>query len=606
MKLTSRPLKTALRQLGDRFLPQARAMDLSPVLLRFYDDTTEQAYLTFFHENSLFQIRLAAVVGMMTLGMFSIVDVLYSPMPEAAILVGQRVIFGWSLFIAFLGLTYSRYSRKHTQHGLLALVILIGFDVLVMIPIAAKPVGYHYYVGVIITLIFCYSFLRTQFIVAVIAGSVLTISYLVLSILWFHPPQALLVISNMFMVSAHMVGLLASYSLDYYSRREFFLRHKLELANQSIADQSQQIVYEKERVEAIFNNNSDAVILLDNNGELTATNTAFEQHFAGKSNAFRGQKLILLLEDTSVDLVIQTLATVQKSQQAQTIDVVALRCDGTTFDASAAFSPVVTTENGVDGIVCSLRDISIRKQMERRLQQALEHEAEISQLRSRFISMASHDLRNPLAVIQSSIEVLSQYSDRLTEEKKRAKFDQIRASIKIMVDMLNDVLTIGKLNTGRLLFAPEQFDLQNFCRMLVSEANILVEHKQEIAFSCSGACASVMMDQKLVRYIVSNLLSNAIKYSTDNSPIIFDVRCDKHQVILHIQDQGIGIPEAHQQHLFETFRRAGNVGAIPGTGLGLAIVKQSVESHGGTISFESEEGLGTTFTVALPLNSPEK
>jgi len=121
-----------------------------------------------------------------------------------------------------------------------------------------------------------------------------------------------------------------------------------------------------------------------------------------------------------------------------------------------------------------------------------------------------------------------------------------------------------------------------------------------IDFSSQVDYCSAYVDSKLLRHILGNLLSNAIKYSPDGSPVTFTVNCDPDQITFRVQDLGIGIPEKDQQHLFEAFHRAGNVGQISGTGLGLAIVKQSVELHGGTIAFESEEGAGTTFTVTIP------
>lgn len=596
---------TNLSQLSEKILPNAGGMGLSPLVLRFHQARVEQAYQDYYHQHSQFQTRLATVVGMITLAMFSIVDVLYSPLPQGLILVGLRVIVGWGAFLLFLGLTYSRYSRQYTRYGLLILIVFIGFVVMVMIPIAAKPIGYHYYVGIILTLIFYYIFLRAQFLYTLFAGGILTISYLILSVYWFRPPQSLLVISNMFMFSANFVGLIASYNLDYYWRREFLLRRKLEEAHRDIAHQSAVIAYEKERIEAIFNNNSDAVVLVDKLGVITEANAAFSLNFAGQPDNFLGQDLGSLVVDSCVESVTDAIETVLRDQQGCTIDVVALREDGSTFDASAAFSPMLVKGDSPAGIVCSLRDISTRKRMERQLQQALEHEAEIAHMRSRFISMASHDLRNPLAVIKSSIFLLSHYSDKLSEEKKRAQYDQIHTSISIMVDMLNDVLTVGKLEANKLEFAPELFDIRDFCQTLVDEASIITGSGQEIAFACSGSCRAVMLDQKLVRHIVSNLLSNAIKYSLDDSTVVFDMQVEEHQVTLRIQDHGIGIPQADQKRLYETFFRASNVGPVSGTGLGLAIVKQSVDLHGGTITFESAEARGTTVTVTLPCASSE-
>ncbi|MCB9451383.1 MAG: hybrid sensor histidine kinase/response regulator [Anaerolineaceae bacterium] len=238
--------------------------------------------------------------------------------------------------------------------------------------------------------------------------------------------------------------------------------------------------------------------------------------------------------------------------------------------------------------------------LQKRLQQALIREMEVNEIRSRFLSMASHDLRNPLAVILTTTDLLSRYADKMSEEKKNINFDKIRAQVQIMVDMLDDVLTVGKVDVGKVTFTPEVFDLEAFCQILIEEVSIVIDKAQKVIFTCTGECSRVMMDKGLIRHIVSNLLSNAVKYSPRNEPVTLDVVCDGHKAVFRIQDQGIGIPEDDQQHLFETFYRAANVGRIAGTGLGLSIVKQSVDIHGGSIEFESAEGIGTTFTITIP------
>jgi signal transduction histidine kinase len=140
----------------------------------------------------------------------------------------------------------------------------------------------------------------------------------------------------------------------------------------------------------------------------------------------------------------------------------------------------------------------------------------------------------------------------------------------------------------------------DFCRNLVTEMKQATASDQTIHFGSEGTCHTALLDAQLLRHILGNLLSNAIKYSPQDYSITFAVTCHPDQISFLVQDQGIGIPEEDQAKLFDTFHRASNVRQIPGTGLGLAIVKQSVELHGGTIAFESEEGTGTTFTVTIP------
>jgi signal transduction histidine kinase len=173
-----------------------------------------------------------------------------------------------------------------------------------------------------------------------------------------------------------------------------------------------------------------------------------------------------------------------------------------------------------------------------------------------------------------------------------------------MTQLLEDVLTIGKAEAGKLKFTPSPMDLVAFCRDLVESLQMSAREQHQINFVAVGDGSDAQMDEKLLAHVLTNLLSNAVKYSPDGGMVQFDLICEYSWAIFRIQDSGIGIPPDDLERLFESFRRASNVGAIPGTGLGLAIVKKCVDLHGGQITVESEVGAGTTFTVTLPLKSP--
>ena len=172
-----------------------------------------------------------------------------------------------------------------------------------------------------------------------------------------------------------------------------------------------------------------------------------------------------------------------------------------------------------------------------------------------------------------------------------------------MTEMLNDVLVIAKGEAGRLDFRPDAFDLVEYCRYLVEEAQLNVNNQHAIAYVRQYKSMPCCMDEKLLEHILSNLLSNAIKYSPTGSTVKFTLTCQQGRAIFEIQDQGIGIPPEDLPRLFESFYRATNVGNIQGTGLGLAIVKKCVDIHNGEITVTSKVGVGTTFTVTLPLVS---
>ncbi|MGC1246918.1 MAG: ATP-binding protein [Spirulinaceae cyanobacterium] len=250
-------------------------------------------------------------------------------------------------------------------------------------------------------------------------------------------------------------------------------------------------------------------------------------------------------------------------------------------------------------LVGVVEDITERKQAELEMSKALVAEKELNQLKSSFVSMVSHEFRNPLNSISGLVQILKLYGNELTTEKKQAMFPRIQSSIERMTNLLDDMLMIGKAEEGKLKFKLAFLELEKFCHSLISEIKLSQDKKHEIILNYQGKTASII-DEKLLRYILTNLLSNAVKYSPQGKTINFDVICDSSQVVFQIKDRGIGIPVEDQKRLFESFYRAENVNQIEGTGLGLAIVKHCVDLHGGTITFKSEEGIGTKFTLTIP------
>jgi signal transduction histidine kinase len=243
---------------------------------------------------------------------------------------------------------------------------------------------------------------------------------------------------------------------------------------------------------------------------------------------------------------------------------------------------------------------------ELQLRASLEKQQELNELKSRFVAMASHDLRSPLTTILSVTDLLESHSHQLSEEKKQSYLQLSRDAVKHMTQLLNDILVIGEAEAGKLEFQPAPLDLVSFCDELVEELQLSTNGKCSLNFVSQGSFPNVWMDEKLLRQIFINILSNAIKYSPENSTVNFELTCLKNKAIFHVRDRGIGIPSVYQQRLFEPFHRGSNVGSISGTGLGLAIVKRCVESHGGTIEVISKVKVGTTIIVTLPMYSYEE
>ena len=214
--------------------------------------------------------------------------------------------------------------------------------------------------------------------------------------------------------------------------------------------------------------------------------------------------------------------------------------------------------------------------------------------------MTSHEFRTPLTAILSAAELLRDYGERMQQDQKAEVLAGIGEGVQRMTRMLDRVLLLGKAEAHMLEFAPRSVDLPALCHELLNEARTQQAHSHcELVGEFSGAPATGLFDDKLLRHILGNLLSNAIKYSPRGGTVGFKVFEARGRTVFEVSDQGIGIPADEIPHLFESFHRASNVGDIQGTGLGLAIVKNAVDLHGGTISVHSVAGEGTRFAVEI-------
>lgn len=234
------------------------------------------------------------------------------------------------------------------------------------------------------------------------------------------------------------------------------------------------------------------------------------------------------------------------------------------------------------------------------LERALEHERELGELKSRFVTMVSHEFRTPLGIIMSAVELVRHYSERLPDEEKERLLLEIHTSTKHMGDLMEQVLLLGRAEAGKVSCHPQPIDLEKAVGRVVAQTEASSGGKCPIVVATDGDFDHVSLDEALLRHILFNLLGNAVKYSPEDSVVTLRLSRRGSGVRIEVIDRGIGIPQKDLPHLFETFHRCSNVGEIPGTGLGLVIVKRCAELHGGTVDVESEPGQGTTFTVDLP------
>jgi len=356
-----------------------------------------------------------------------------------------------------------------------------------------------------------------------------------------------------------------------------------------------------ERIEVILNSSEDVIILASAEGLIQQANPAFERVFEYHPDRMFNKPLSKLITQQSRDNFEEVMQDLIEQNKMQRLDVTAKISEQSSFFADVVLSPVLN-RNQLTGIICSFRDVSARKQLEIELREALQKEKELNELKSRFVSMVSHEYRTPLATILLSTDLLKKYYDKMDQDRKQKHFDKISSQIRHMTRLMEDMLIVSKADAVGLKFEPKLTDVEALLREVVIELG-LNHMTHGINFKASGNCSLVQADPKLIHTIVTNLLTNAIKYSPDNTEVDVGLTCDNDNIIINITDRGIGIPIDDQKHLFQIFHRAKNVGTIQGTGLGLIIVKQSVEAHGGTLDFESQENVGTTFIARLPLQT---
>jgi signal transduction histidine kinase len=251
-------------------------------------------------------------------------------------------------------------------------------------------------------------------------------------------------------------------------------------------------------------------------------------------------------------------------------------------------------------------EIEIRKQTEEQLllaqsdlSDALEHEKQLNELKTRFVSMVSHEYRTPLTIIQSSTYLLDIFFTDYDSERFQRQLDIIRDAVKNMTHMLDEVLIIGKSDAGKLMYDIKHVNIIPYISEVVQQAELIEKNGHKLIFNTYPEKCIVETDENLLMHILGNLISNAVKYSPPNTEIEISVIEVQNIVSISVKDHGIGIPENEMEHLFDTFYRASNIGNVAGTGLGLAIVKRYLDILNGTIDVTSEEEKGTTFTVSL-------
>jgi PAS domain S-box-containing protein len=369
---------------------------------------------------------------------------------------------------------------------------------------------------------------------------------------------------------------------------------------------SQSLVESESRTRSIIEYAHDAILTIDFSGIITEANQQASELFGYEDQELVGMRFINLLANEShsrfEELIRNFGANSGIISNGFNLEVHANNKSG-----KQSIMELGITEVRIRGdafISVFARDITMRKRAEYELKQALNREAELNNLKTRFINMASHEFRTPLTSIQSSADLLSMvlsFDEAKQKQKLETYVNRITNEVSRLTSLMNDILVIGRIESGKVQFNPEPTNLETFVRQFQSEISGLGFPGRNFKVLVSGTPVEFNADQQLLNHIMVNLISNAFKYSTParEPEVMIDYQ---HEIIsLSVRDYGIGVPDLEKKNLFQSFFRASNVENIQGTGLGLVIVKQFVDAHGGTISLDSKENEGTRVSIEFKI-----
>src|ERR1700712_2304892 len=386
---------------------------------------------------------------------------------------------------------------------------------------------------------------------------------------------------------------------------------------------------------AIIQNAIDGIITIDERGKIESINPSACKLFNYSPEDVIGKNVSMLMPPPDKEQHDEYLNRYQRTGHAHIIgvgrEVAGLKKDGSIFPFRLGISEVQYSGRKI--YTGFIHDLSREKKAENQLKEyaahleelveertqslkatvealqmakeevslSLEKEKELGLLKSRFVSIASHEFRTPLTSVQLSVSLIEKYAEAFNSPNIVKHVGKIKSAVINLTNILNDFLSLEKLESGKEEPTYHEFDLVKFAEGITEEMQVLAKQNQNIIYQHTGTRNTVRLDQNLLKNCIVNLINNAIKYSGENSFIDFNTEINEKNCLITVNDNGIGIPETDQKHLFEAFFRAHNTGTIPGTGLGLNIVARYTQLMNGKIDFKSSVNQGTLFTITFPM-----
>lgn len=361
------------------------------------------------------------------------------------------------------------------------------------------------------------------------------------------------------------------------------------------------------KLRRVINSAQDAIISIDERGAITEWNPQATKIFGWKKEEVLGQPLTQNIIPPKYSAMHEAgmnhyMSTGHGPALNQRVEMSAIHKSGREFPVELFIIPMVA--DGVHSFTAFARDITIQKNLKEEMEKALTQERELNELKSRFVSMTSHEFRTPLTTIKQNVDLIEYSLEMKNPELYHAFssfFTRISFEITRVTSLMNDMLLLGKIEAGKIEITKKSSDLVIFSHQLIQRITAGRKDGRSIQLKVQGAKQPVKIDLVLMEHIISNLLTNSLKYSEGKTDPILTLSYELNDTVkISIKDFGIGIPREDQKSLFASFFRAKNVRNIQGSGLGLSIVKEFVEMHGGSISFQSEVNQGTEFVVVIP------
>ena len=392
---------------------------------------------------------------------------------------------------------------------------------------------------------------------------------------------------------------------------------------------------------------SEGIVIVNEEQKVVAVNEAAEQMFGYNAGELLGQNLSVLLpreyQNTHHHQVSDFLQKKDPRQMGHGRDLYGRRKDNTTFPVEAGLNPfeiynskyvmalvtditvrkkqeleIITLNSDLEqriqkrtvelqkSIDKLQEEISKRKEAEDKIKESLRKERELNDLKTKFLSLVSHEFKTPLSGILTSATLLAKYTESHQQSNREKHVKTITNKVKFLNNILNDFLSIERLESGKASYIFGTFPISKVLNEVVYNANMSLKEGQKINYPNNVDEISVCFDEKILELAITNLLNNAIKYSPEYKSIDIIVEQNQHSLTIKIIDEGIGIPEKEQKFIFNRYFRAENALLDQGTGIGLNIVQSHLENLGGTVSFQSIENQGSTFTITFPNAKPNQ